>query len=119
MWPQLAKADIIRNLRERRWNALHDQPAELQLLRADVDRLRARPHASRAVTSTSVRQTYETGGFWSRTYRVDAPDDLRNTHVGQNMQPADWMLIATMRNAENAIFGTSPDNDGVLSQIQG
>ena len=24
-----------------------------------------------------------------------------------------------MRNAENAIFGTSPDNDGVLSQIQG
>ena len=118
VWPQLAKADIIRNLRERRWNALHinQQNSNFCGPTSIVYEL-ARTQPRRYVDL--VRQTFETGGFWSRTHRVDAPEDLRNTHVGQNMQPADWMLIATMRNAENAIFGTSPDNDGVLSQIQG
>ncbi|GAA5204750.1 hypothetical protein [Microbacterium jejuense] len=118
LWPQLAKADIIRDLRVRRGN-----PTNINQMNSNfcgptsiVFEL-ARTQPRRYVDL--VRQLYETGGFWSRTHRVDAPQGLRDTHSGQNMSPADWMLIATMRNDENAIFGVSADSSGFTSQVEG
>jgi len=118
VWPQIVKANLIQNLRDRRWNALHinQQNSNFCGPTSIVYEL-ARTQPRRYVDL--CRQVYETGGFWSRTHRVDAPEGLRNTSAGQNMQPADWMLIATMRNAENAIFGTSPMSSGVQSQVEG
>jgi hypothetical protein len=118
VWPQIDKPTLIQNLRDRRWN-----PTKINQINSNfcgptsiVFEL-ARTQARRYVDL--CRQLYETGGFWSKTHRVEAPEGLRNTHVGQNMQPADWMLIATMRDSENAIFGASPDSSGIQSQIEG
>ena len=118
LWPQIAKTDLI---------------ADIRATRADT--LQVNQNSSQFCGPTSIvyelvsrqprryvdlcRQLYETGGFWSRTYRVDAPEGLRNGPVGQSMSPADWMLIATMRDNENAVFGVSPDADGALAGIQG
>ena len=65
------------------------------------------------------RSLFETGSFESRTKTVSASDGLRAASVGQGMSPADWMLIATLRESENAIFGVDPDADGVLGGLQG
>lgn len=118
VWPQLSKADIIADLRARRWNATSINQVNSNFCgpTSIVFEL-ARTMPRRYVDL--CRQLYETGGFWSRTHRVDAPEGLRNTHAGQNMRPADWMLIATMRNEENAIFGVGADSTGVLSQVEG
>lgn len=118
MWPNISKPALIQQLRDRRWNALNiNQKSSNFCGPTSIVYELARTQPRRYVDL--CRQLYETGGFWSRTKRIDAPQDLRNTAAGQNMDAADWMLIATMRNQENALFGVSPDSSGVSSQIEG
>ncbi|MBK7820441.1 MAG: hypothetical protein IPJ61_05040 [Tessaracoccus sp.] len=117
-WPGLNKADIIADLRERRWNPISINQANSNFCGpTSIVYELARWQPRRYVDL--CRQLYETGGFWSRTHRVDASPGLRGTQSGQNMRPADWMLIATLRENENAVFGVSPTSTGVLSQVQG
>jgi hypothetical protein len=65
------------------------------------------------------QELYETGGFVSRTKAINATDDLRASPVGQDMSAADWMLIATMREEENAVFPVTADATGIDAQVQG
>jgi hypothetical protein len=65
------------------------------------------------------QQLYETGGFVGRSKAINPSDELRASSVGQDMSPADWMLIATMRDEENAVFPVTADATGIDSQIQG
>jgi hypothetical protein len=65
------------------------------------------------------RSLYETGTFEGRSHTVSASDGLRGASLGQGMSVADWMLIATMRESENALFGVDPDADGALGGLQG
>ena len=65
------------------------------------------------------RSLYETGSFAGRSCTVTASDGLRDTSAGQGMSLADWMLIATMRESENAVFGVDPDAGTALGGIQG
>jgi hypothetical protein len=118
LWPGLAKADIITDLRERRWNPISINQVNSNFCGPtsvvfELARTQPRRYAD------LVRQLYETGGFWSRTHRVDAPEGLRASQSGQNMRPADWMLIATMRNDENALFSVSARSVGITSQLEG
>ena len=118
VWPHISKATLITDLRARRWNALniHQKSSNFCGPTSIVYEL-ARTQPRRYVDL--CRQLYETGGFWSRTKRIDAPDGLRQSPVGQGMEAADWMLIATMRNEENAIFGVGHDSTGLQSGIEG
>jgi hypothetical protein len=65
------------------------------------------------------RSLYETGTFRSRTHAVTASEGLRATSVGQGMSVADWVLIATMRESENAVFGVDPNASGAVAGVQG
>lgn len=65
------------------------------------------------------RSLYETGTFQSRSHPVTASQDLRGATAGQSMSVADWMLIATMRESENAVFGVDPDASGATAGVQG
>jgi hypothetical protein len=65
------------------------------------------------------RQLFETGSFTGRTKTVTASEGLRAATVGQGMSPVDWMLIATMRESENAIFPVDPDAGEVMGGAQG
>lgn len=118
MWPWLDKAQIIADLRQRRWyptsiNQMNSNFCGPTSIVFELARTQPRRYVN------LCRQLFETGGFWSRTKRVNAPEGLRSSQVGQNMRPADWMLIATMRNEENLLFGTAPDSDGPQSMIEG
>jgi hypothetical protein len=65
------------------------------------------------------RSLYETGSFEARTATVTASEGLRDAPVGQGMSVADWMLVATMRESENAVFGVDPNAGATLGGVQG
>lgn len=65
------------------------------------------------------QQLYETGGFVARSKAINASGNLRASQTGQDMSPADWMLIATMRDEENAVFPVTAGASGVSAGIQG
>lgn len=118
VWPQIAKPTLIAELRERRSDATHVSQVHSDFcgptsIAYELVRTQPRRYVD------LCRQLYETGGFWSRTHRVDAPSGLRTKQVGQGMEAADWMLIATMRDDENAIFSVSPDASGLIRGAQG
>lgn len=118
VWSAINKAQLISELRDRRKNPLFINQIRSNFCGpTSIVYELARTQPRRYVDL--CRQLYETGGFWSRSYRVDAPESMRNSQVGQGMVAADWMLIATMRWEENAIFGVSPTATGALSGIQG
>lgn len=50
------------------------------------------------------RSLYETGAFQGVTRSVSASDTLRRSPARSGVAPADWMLQATLREAENALF---------------
>ncbi len=118
VWPQIDKAPLIEQLRERRLDASKIRQRRSQFCGpTSIVYELARTQPRRYVAL--CRQLYETGGFWSRTNRIDAPASLRASRVGQRMTAADWMLIATMRNEENLLFGTLPDSTGLVSGLEG
>jgi hypothetical protein len=65
------------------------------------------------------RSLYETGAFETRSHSISASDGLREASVAQGMSPVDWMLVATMRESGNAVFGVDPDASGVTAGLQG
>lgn len=118
LWPSIAKADLVDNLRARRRDVLEiDQERSNFCGPTSIVYELARLQPQRYVELS--RQLYETGGFWSRSKRIDAPPSLRHDDVGQKMDPADWMLIATMRNAENVLVGVKARARGLMSGLQG
>ena len=95
------------------------RPELVPVLRPDVDRLRARPHAMPRRYVRLCRSLYETGTSRAARRPSRRRDGLRAASVGQGMSVADWMLIATMRESENAIFGVDPDARGVARRTPG
>lgn len=66
------------------------------------------------------RSLYENGSFRSRTEEVRPRDALLNSRVGGGLSPVDWMLVATLRDAENALFPIEgEDQSGTMAQIAG
>jgi hypothetical protein len=118
LWRAIDKSSLVANVRRRRQKA-----AEIDQVRSNfcgptsVAYELARTQPRRYVEL--CRQLYETGGFWSRSKRVEADERLRAGAVGQGMDPADWMLIATMRDSENALFKVESDATGIMSGLQG
>jgi len=55
-----------------------------------------------------VQQLYETGKFDMRTKEVEASESLTNGPIPSGMRAADWMLLSTMRDAENWLFPMDP-----------
>lgn len=118
VWAAIDKATLVGNLRERKNRAVEiDQERSNFCGPTSVVYELARTQPRRYVEL--CRQLYETGGFWSRSERVEAPESLRTDAVGQKMDPADWMLIATMRNAENALFKVKAASKGIRSGLEG
>ncbi|MEM7339048.1 MAG: hypothetical protein AAF467_10400 [Actinomycetota bacterium] len=118
VWAAIDKATLLGNVRDRQNRAIEiDQERSNFCGPTSVVYELARTQPRRYVEM--CRQLYETGGFWSRSERVEAPQSLRSDAVGQKMDPADWMLIATMRNAENALFKVKAASRGIRSGLEG
>ncbi|MEM8922198.1 MAG: hypothetical protein AAGD35_01775 [Actinomycetota bacterium] len=118
LWQAIDKSSLLANVRQRRQRAeTIDQETSNFCGPTSIAHELARTQPRRYVEL--CRQLYETGGFWSRTKRVEADARLRADAVGQGMEPADWMLIATMRNSENTVFKVESDATGLMSGLQG
>ncbi len=118
LWAKISKKALAENLRERRQSALEiDQERSNFCGPTSIVYELARTQPRRYIELS--RQLYETGGFWSRTKRVEATEKLMADDIGQKMDPADWMLIATMRNAENTLFKVEAAAKGLVSGLQG
>jgi hypothetical protein len=118
LWKAIDKSALVTNVRARRQAAESiDQVKSNFCGPTSVAYELARTQPRRYVEL--CRQLFETGGFWARSNRVEASDKLRADNVGQGMEPADWMLIATMRDSENNLFKVESDSTGIMSGLQG
>ena len=119
VWPNIAKSDLIADIRATIADPIHEVnqnnaqfcgPTSIVL-----ELVRRMPRRYVRL----CRSLYETGTFQSRSHPVTASQGLCDASVGQGMSVADWMLIATMRESENAIFGVDPDASGPIAGLQG
>ncbi len=118
LWNAIDKSSLVESVRKRRQRAERiDQKKSNFCGPTSIVYELARTQPRRYVEL--CRQLYETGGFWTRSNRIEATEELRSTAIGQGMAPADWMLISTMRDSENALFKVEPDSTGIMSGLQG
>lgn len=119
VWPHLDKAEIIREMRSH----LRDPftvnqgqqpfcgPASIlfELIRKDPERYVA-----------LGRSLFETGGFQGHSRRIQTSTALRQASQGNlRMGPADWMILATLRESENLIFPVEPNAPEIIRNLAG
>jgi hypothetical protein len=118
MWPNFDKATILAEVQARVANPyLIRQHTSSFCGPTSIAFELARTQPRRYVRF--IQHLWETGGIWTRTSRVEASQGLRNSTKSQSMSQADWMLIATMRESENALFPVSGGSTGVANGIEG
>lgn len=63
---------------------------------------------------------YETGGFQSTTQFIQTSERLRQASKDiVNLGPADWMVLATLRESENLIFPVEPNAPEIIRNLAG
>ncbi|NET32421.1 MAG: hypothetical protein F6K19_10490 [Cyanothece sp. SIO1E1] len=62
---------------------------------------------------------FETGSFETPTSRIEASAKLRQSQGEFRMAQADWMILATLREAENIIFPIDPNAPGLIRNLSG
>lgn len=63
---------------------------------------------------------YETGGFQAQTRRIETSAALRHASQGElRMGPADWMVLATLRESENFLFPVEPNAPEMVRNLAG
>jgi hypothetical protein len=119
VWPQIDKAQLVADVRA----TVADPEGQVYQAEAQfcgptsiaVELARQQPRRYVRL----CQELFETGGFVSRTKTISASEALRAQPPGEGMSPADWMLVATMRDEENAVFPVEGDADGIDASIQG
>src|SRR5262249_52206266 len=127
VWPHVIKSKLIQDIKETvgkegdplNVNQAHTQlcgPAAIvyELVARDAG-FGLRPQKKRYVQL--CRQLYETGQIVARSMDIEPSDDLRNSplSVENAISVADWMLIAGLRDAENAVV----DIEGKVDWFEG
>ncbi len=62
---------------------------------------------------------FETGSFQAKTRRIDTSPRLRTSRGRLRMAQADWIVLATLRDAENLIFSVDPEAPDILRNLAG
>lgn len=66
------------------------------------------------------RSLYETGGFPAQTQFIQTSENLRQASQGNlRMGPADWMVLATLRESENLLFPVEPNAPEIVRNLAG
>lgn len=63
------------------------------------------------------RSLFETGQFYGRTKLIAPSDDLLASQVRAGISPANWMVLATLRDVENMIFDVEEDSGNLAAGI--
>ena len=62
---------------------------------------------------------FETGSFQGQTRRIETSPRLRSSRGRLQMAQADWMVLATLRDAENLIFSVDPEAPDIIRNLAG
>lgn len=66
------------------------------------------------------RSLFEQGSFYARTKRVNTSARLRQESKGDlQMGQADWLVLASLRDAENLLFPVDPDAPEMMRNLSG
>ena len=65
------------------------------------------------------RSLFETGSFQAQTRRIDTYPRLRASRGRLQMAQADWMVLATLRDAENLLFSVDPSAPDIIRNLAG
>lgn len=131
VWPHIAKSDLIEDIKGTVADPLNVNQNQTPLCgpTAIVYELVARdagyglrPQKKRYVQL--CRQLWETGHISGRSIDIKPSDDLRNSPHSEAdaISVADWMLIAALRDAENALVdieGDERSSEGDVSGLEG
>jgi hypothetical protein len=109
VWPRLSKATLVDEIVQRLKDpfCINQRSEPLCGPAAIVFELR-RKRPDRYVSFCQA--LFEQGGFSGATTWVEAEGDLRQRVAPGTMAQVDWMLMATMRDAENLLFDVDPDS---------
>ena len=123
VWPHILKNDLIANIRAAVAEPLtiHQKYTPLCGPASIVYELVSRqPHRYIQI----CQQLYETGWFQGRTKEVKPSQTLLQSQIpknpepgGTDIRPADWMLLATLRDVENLLFPVDADSGQLVMGI--
>lgn len=119
VWPYLEKEKIIREMRSRLYNPFNVNQGQ-QPFCGPASILFELIHKFPLRYVELCRDLFETGGFQSQTHRVQTSEALREASQGElRMGPADWMILATLREAENLILPVEPNAPEIVRNLAG
>lgn len=118
-WPFLDKKTVIADLRARVQNPFQvNQGGQPFCGPASVLFELVRKQPLRYVEM--CRSLFLIGGFHSTTQWIAASDELRNdSHGDLRMGQADWMVLSTLRAAENLLFPVEPNSPDLIRNLAG
>lgn len=119
VWPHLDKADIVKEMRSHLRNPYTvNQGPQPFCGPASVLFELIRKFPLRYVEL--CHSLYETGGFHSTTKFIQTSEALRQASKDiPSMGPADWMVLATLRESENLIFPVEPNAPEIIRNLAG
>lgn len=120
VWAHLDKKAIIADLRNRVKNPFQvNQGGQPFCGPASVLFELVRKHPQKYVEL--CQKLFLVGGFHSQTGKwITAPDRLRDVSQGElQMPPADWIVLATLREAETLLFPVEPNAPDLIRNLAG
>lgn len=118
VWPHLEKAKLIRQMGDRLRNPFEVSQGGQPFCGPTAilfELLRQQP----ARYIDICQDLFETGFFQAQTKSISAIERLRHSQGELRMAEADWMLLATLRDAENRIFQVDPNAPEFIQQLSG
>ncbi|WP_017297530.1 hypothetical protein [Nodosilinea nodulosa] len=119
VWPGLEKTEIVREMRSHLHNPYSVNQGQQPFCGpASVLFELIRKFPLRYVAL--CRSLYETGGFHATTRFIQTSEALRQASKDISaMGPADWMVLATLRESENLIFPVEPNAPVIIRNLAG
>lgn len=119
VWPHLDKRKIILEMRSRLKNPFTVNQGQQPFCGpASILFELVRKFPRRYVSL--CRDVYETGGFQTSTRRIETSEQLRQSSYGNlRMGPADWMVLAALRESENLLFPVEPNSPDIIRNMAG
>lgn len=118
VWPNLDKKTIIADMRSRLADPFQvNQGGQPFCGPASILFELVRKQPLRYVQI--CRSLFEAGSFQGQTRRIETSPRLRASRGRLQMAQADWMVLATLRDAENLIFPVEPDAPDIIRNLAG
>ena len=119
VWPYLDKAQIVTEMRTRLHNPFKVNQGQQPFCGpASVLFELIRKFPLKYVNL--CQSLFETGGFQAKSRLIQTSEALRHASQGElRMGPADWMVLATLRESENFLFPVEPNAPEMVRNLAG